>query len=1170
MVDDKRVDQLLEQLLDSGGTPEEVCRSCPELLAPVRSGWQQLRALQAEVSAWFPESTSAAGVDARRIRPAGEPTSDLPHVNGYEVQEKLGRGGMGIVYKAQHLRLNRPVALKMLLAGDCAQPQELERFLREAETVAGLHHPNIVQVHEAGDLGGRPYFTMEFIEGGSLAQKLAGMPQPARQAAALVALVAEAVHAAHLRGVVHRDLKPGNILLTADGTPKLTDFGLARRLEGTAGLTQSGMPVGTPSYMAPEQAQGKASGVGPATDIYALGAVLYELLTGRPPFRATTGAETLQQVVSENPVTPTRLNPTAPRDLETICLKCLEKEPSRRYPSAWAVAEDLHRFQRNEPILARPVGSLERVLRWTRRKPTAAALAATALAMLALMITSGVWLVQRRAELRNEVSTALTQAFRLRKQFHFREARALLEQARQQLVPVGPDDLRRQVDGALDDLELVENLDKARLGGATPVEGRWFDRTAALPLYEKALAQIGVGRPGDDVKAILARVRNSAVRADIVAALDDWASITADPVRRAWLLTLARGADPDPTRDRLRQPELWKDGPTLAKVVREMRVDELSPQLATALGRVLRETGEEAMPLLLASQARNPQDFWLNFELGWELYDSQRFNEALSFNRAALALRPESSPAYNSVGTTLISMSFVDQGTLALRPQASPAYYSDGISPIRMDLVDEGISYYRQALKIEPTFVISHNNLGFALYLKGRRDEAVGQFLEALRLDPTSAPAHSGLATVLWAKGKEEEAFRHLREAIRLDPKGSAQAHNNLGCALRDTGRLDEAIRHFEQAIQLRPKFSAFAHRNLGLALVKKARLDEAIGHFEQAIQLHPDFFRARSDLCNCLYVAARVALQTSTGKSVQKTPPGEQERARLRQQGLERLRASLKLRTNLPDDKKPGAGWSLAAWQTDPALANVREPAGLAKLPEAEREQWQHLWTDVAAELAADPVENGKAHAARRDWAKAAACYTRRLVGGRTEDGHLWFEYAAFLLLSGDHADYAKACASMVGSCGKASGLRPYHVARASTLAPDAVADSSLPGRLAKTELMAAAGQFWSLTEQGALSYRAGRFEQALGLFEKSLSADSKPGRAVLNWLWLALANRRLGKFEEARGWLNKANAWLDQFRDGMPKDAGQKFGLDMHNWLEAHVLQREAEALIQPAPSR
>ena len=236
------------------------------------------------------------------------PATDLPRIRGYEVQGELGRGGMGVVYKAWHRRLNRAVALKMLLAGAYAGPQELERFLREAEAVAGLRHANIVQVHDVGDLDGRPYFTMEFVEGGSLAQKLAGTPQPAGQAAALVATTAEAIQVAHQSGIVHRDLKPANILLTADGTPKISDFGLARRLEDGGGLTAERRPDGHAELHGSRASPGQRDAIGPATDVYALGAILYEMLTGRPPFRAETAAATLQQVLTDEPVPPRRLN----------------------------------------------------------------------------------------------------------------------------------------------------------------------------------------------------------------------------------------------------------------------------------------------------------------------------------------------------------------------------------------------------------------------------------------------------------------------------------------------------------------------------------------------------------------------------------------------------------------------------------------------------------------------------------------------------------------------------------------------------------------------------------------------------------------------------------------------------------------------------------------------
>jgi WD40 repeat protein len=279
---------------------------------------------------------------------------------------------MGVVYRARQTSLNRVVALKMILAGAHAGPDDVARFRAEAEAAARLQHPNIVQIHEVGEHRGLPYFSLEFCAGGSLAARLDGTPLSARDAAALVTVLARAVQAAHDAGVVHRDLKPANVLLAADGTPKITDFGLAKRLDGPGGQTRTGAVLGTPSYMAPEQAGGKTREIGPAADVYALGAILYELLTGRPPFRAETSLDTVLQVLADEPVPPGRLVPKLPRDVETICLKCLQKEPARRYPSAAALADDLQAYLDGRPIAARPVGRVERGWRWCRRNPALA------------------------------------------------------------------------------------------------------------------------------------------------------------------------------------------------------------------------------------------------------------------------------------------------------------------------------------------------------------------------------------------------------------------------------------------------------------------------------------------------------------------------------------------------------------------------------------------------------------------------------------------------------------------------------------------------------------------------------------------------------------------------------------------------------------------------------
>jgi eukaryotic-like serine/threonine-protein kinase len=304
-------------------------------------------------------------------------------VPGYEIEEVLGRGGMGVVYKARHLKLKRTVALKMVLAGEHAGPREQARFRIEAEAVARLQHPNIVQIHEVGEAGGHPYCALEFVEGGTLAGKLDGKPMPAREAAKLVEALARAMQLAHSRNVVHRDLKPANILLATDGTPKITDFGLARQLDSDSGETQDGAVMGTPSYMAPEQASGHANEAGPAADVYALGAILYDCLVGQPPFKGKTMVETLAQVRMQEPTAPSRLQANVPLDLETICLKCLRKEPENRYASAAELADELVRYQQGEPILARPVGRLERAVKWVKRNPVVAGAAVAVILALA-------------------------------------------------------------------------------------------------------------------------------------------------------------------------------------------------------------------------------------------------------------------------------------------------------------------------------------------------------------------------------------------------------------------------------------------------------------------------------------------------------------------------------------------------------------------------------------------------------------------------------------------------------------------------------------------------------------------------------------------------------------------------------------------------------------------
>jgi serine/threonine protein kinase/Tfp pilus assembly protein PilF len=1141
------------------------------------------------------------------VRPEPEPQppivapapQDSPlRLGEYRIVREIGRGGMGVVYEAEQESLGRRVALKVLPPGSLGDARHVERFQREARAAARLHHTNIVPVFAVGEEGGTHYYAMQYIEGRPLDDVVAelrrlraesdrrdgprppaefvptvvvspgegpaagapssaiiahtllrgGPPPPtgrigaaagtdapalpeqaatprttagsspssgllhdeqypfAKRVARLGVQVAEALEYAAGQGVLHRDVKPANLLLDVWGNVWLADFGLAKSI-GTPDLTRPGDLVGTLRYLAPERFDGRAD---VRSDIYSLGLTLYEVLALRPAFDGRDQAELARQITTAAPPRLDRIDSRLPRDLVTIVHKAMAKEPADRYQTAAALAEDLRRFLDDRVIVARRAGLAEQAWRWCRRNRTMAALVATLLVLLLVATGGSVWLVRQRAERRTEaerrgkeqrqeVGTALSQAASFRKGLHFREARELVAQAGELVGSAGPDDLRRQVNRARADLRLAERLDDARLEGATLVEGK-FVPTRAEPLYAAALEEAELGREGDDVKEVGARVADSAVRAEIVAGLDDWASITPDRARRAWLLEVACAADPHPVRDRLRQPELWKNSTRLTQVVRDLKVADLSPQLATALGRALRAGGGDAVPLMTAALAHFPQDFWLNFELA-SMFHFKDTGESVGYYRAAVALRPEASAV--------------------------------------------------------------HYNFGRLLRSSGRIDEAIGHFKQVVRLDPRFAQAHANLGEALRARDRTDEAIDAYQEAVRLDPR-LFQARLEFGDVLRSRGRLDEAIDQYQQALWIRPDFGLL-HNNLGVALQARGRFDQAIEHLQQAVRLDPWLAIGHHNLGLCVLAAASHALQTAAGAGPEKTPLDEQERAALRRQALGWLRGNLDFRTRLMKDGYI-PGWTVGDWRTSPALASVRDRAALARLPDDERQQWERLWEDVA--LRAGPsLEQARADAAQRDWARAAEGYTRVAKLRPASDGDFLFEHAAVLLLSGDYQGYQKVCATLVERCGKVPGLRAYLVARACTLAPDSVADITRPASLAAKDLGGSA-EFWSLTEQGALLYRAGRFKEAVDLFEQSLRADRKPGRAVLNWLWLALANYRLGNTDEATCWLCEAQAWLDQYRDGMPNRAEQELGLHLHNWLEAHVLRRQAEALIKSAP--
>jgi serine/threonine-protein kinase len=846
MPGESHVELLLEAILESDCTPEEACRDCPELLPRVKARLRQIRAVDAKFDALFPSPGSGPA-------PPVSAEAGPPHFPGFEVRGLLGRGGLAIVYRAWDLRLRRDVAIKTLIAGAYARPEELERFLRGAEAKAGLRHANIVKVYDVGDLNGCPYFTMEFVEGGSLAQRLAGAPLPPDKAVELLAALADAVQAAHDGGVVHRDLKPANVLLTAEGTPKVADFGLAHRMDGGAGLTHSGAVLGTPSYMAPEQAQGKSSTVGPAADVYALGAILYETLTGRPPFRGETREETIRQVIEFDPVPPSRLNTRVPRDLETICLKCLSKEQQARYPSAAALADDLRRFQRGEAITARAPGPAERLARWLRRRRPQAAVVAVGALLAAGAVGGGLRLWSEGRAIEQGVEDDLREAARWQQAADWSGAAIALERARGRLSRGGPAGLRRRLDEAGRGLDqarreriLVAQLEAIRLVRMTLVEGRFNPRTERLfndaradRAYEAAFLAARVGTPGDDPAGLGVLVAAMAVRAPVVAALDDWAACAADGRRRAWVLSVARRADPDAWRDRARDPAAWEDPAALAGLARTAPVADQPLSLLVALGERWMAVGGDGTGFLSRVRQAAPADFWTNLALGKALQEKRDVTAAADCYLQALKARNDSATAYNNLGVALYLRydlpAAIERFQQALRidPRFAPAYNNLGRALSARGSLLEAVAQYREALEFDPGLASAHANLGEALSANGEMDDAIGHCREALRIDPEFARAHYYVGFALAGRGRLDEAYDRRRAALRIDPE-AARAHDIIfGVAV------GEGFEYLEQLRQIDPKFTV-SHNNLGLTPRDAGRLNEAIDHFERALRIDP------------------------------------------------------------------------------------------------------------------------------------------------------------------------------------------------------------------------------------------------------------------------------------------------------------------------------------------
>jgi tetratricopeptide (TPR) repeat protein/predicted Ser/Thr protein kinase len=705
---------------------------------------------------------------------------------------------MGVVYLARQRATGRPVALKMLKSPGHAGWEEVSRFRAEADLVARLQHPNIVQIYEVGEQDGQPFFAMEYVEGGSLFRHTAGRAHPARQAAQLVETLARAMHVAHQHGVVHRDLKPANVLLMEDGTPKITDFGLAKQMDRTTRMTQTGEVLGTPNYMAPEQATGKVRAIGPATDVYALGAMLYELLTGRPPFEAETAIETVRQVAFEDPVPPCRLQPSVPRALETICLTCLEKEPRRRYASAEALADDLLRFCAGERTRARPASPVQRVLRWAKRHPAVAAVVlVSGLAVLGLLAVSLSYNVALREKAR------LAEEQRNEAQRQWERAKTNFQHARdavRQLTQVGQEWLA--------DVPQLEPLRHDLLESALALHQRFLAEqgTDAAVRHETGIAYWNVG----DVQKMLGRDDAAQESYEQAIALftrlvDDFPTdpsyqqdLAASQFALGSLWLRFRGqpqAAEKPLRDALALQEQLAADPSHA------------PEYRRDLGRTHNELGEMLKQIGREAEAESAYRAAIQIQ--------ERLVEELPDK---LEFRSDLAGSYNDLGALLRRQSLRPGREPALRRQAEEVLLQALDQFQRLTQAVPTKAQYRQR------YAAAFNNLGLVRPLKealqdNRKALALRQQLAA---DFPSVPhyrhdvamSHNLVASVLQRLGQPAEAEEAFHQALAVEQKLVDEARaipdyqsalggilDNLATLRRDRGQLAEARRLLEQAL---------------------------------------------------------------------------------------------------------------------------------------------------------------------------------------------------------------------------------------------------------------------------------------------------------------------------------------------------------------------------------
>jgi serine/threonine protein kinase/Flp pilus assembly protein TadD len=1109
---EQRLDEVVTAYLKAveAGAPtdrEQLLGRYPELAQELRQFFADQDALEPMAAPLRLVALAAEAANADRDAPpdpsdAAQVEVAIPRGLGdFRILRELGRGGMGVVFEAEQLSLKRRVALKVLPLAATLDPRRLQRFQNEARAAASLHHTNIVPVFAVGDHQGIHYYAMQLIAGQTLAallQELRGQaqeqgtsqapppgaettgdsPPPGAGAcestgpqaalstvggvasreylhgvARLGAQAAEALDYAHQLGVVHRDIKPSNLTVDGRGQVWVTDFGLAQFQQGEPGLTLTGDLVGTLRYMSPEQALGKRAVVDHRTDVYSLGATLYQLLTLQPVFPGTDRQELLRQIAFEEPVPLRKLNKAVPAELETIVLKAIEKNPAERYGTAQELADDLRRYLEDRPIQARRPSIVQRVRKWTRRhRPLVVAASICLLVTLAAIAGSVGWVLgdreARQREAEGKVREALSAAEPGLKEGNPWDTALIsaVQRANAQLGDIQRDEaLQWRIEQLNMDVKMLTELEAIRLDQGHVRDGK-FDLAASAPRYQRAFLDYGIDVKLLEPQETVVRVQDSAICTHLVAAFDDWAALLMDTSKEETrqearqLVAIARQIEPNTSRQQLRDMVLNKDNTAIEQLLRSMRPEELPKATLVLVGRqVARRVQASGKPtgamleFLRRGQRRFPDEFWINNQLAFALTKVQppRLEEAIGFYRAAVALRPLSPGAHVNLGIALNNKGDTEgaiaehRAAIRLKHDYAGAHNNLGLALKARGDTDGAIAEYRQAKALKNDFADPHLNLGIVLLEQKDLDGAIEEFKTAIRLKSDVAEFHCDLARALCEKGSLEEAAQACQSALKISPEYSP-AHNGLGCVLSKKGDWDGAIAEFQAALRFDPKdFQAHrnlanglsmtgdregairewraglqinsedpqSHANLGVALGARGELDEAIAELRRAVALKPDYAVARQNLSKGLVAKARLArekelyaaaarwyseafaTQPALAKDLRPGPRrnaaccaalaacgqgqdaavlNDKERARLRKQALDWLKGDLQAWSRLLDSKAEKAGpavaQKMAQWLDDPGFAGLRGPEALARLPAAERADWQKLWQEVEA----------------------------------------------------------------------------------------------------------------------------------------------------------------------------------------------------------------------------